>query len=214
MKKTLLIATAALAVGVISSQAQPVYSANVVGYVNVVYPANQFVLASNPLDDGTNTANSILAALPNKSSIQVWDGVSAFQLASKVGGSFSPNFSIPVGKGFFVKSAANVTNTYVGNVIPNPGFSTTNSLPNNTFVLVGSTIAVGGNLNDVGTNTINLNATLPNKSSVQVWDVPSQTFVLSSKVGGSLSPNLPVGVAQGFFVKSAGATNWIQNFAP
>ncbi len=43
MKKTLLIAAAALVAGVISSEAQ-VYSANIVGYVNVVMPANSIGL--------------------------------------------------------------------------------------------------------------------------------------------------------------------------
>ncbi len=40
MKKTLLIAAAALVAGVISSDAQ-VYSANIVGYVNVACPAGR-----------------------------------------------------------------------------------------------------------------------------------------------------------------------------
>jgi hypothetical protein len=59
MKKTLLIAAAALAAGVISSQAQAVYSQNIVGYVNQPTPAG-FSLFSNPLDtqDGTGAVNN------------------------------------------------------------------------------------------------------------------------------------------------------------
>ncbi|MEJ0089551.1 MAG: hypothetical protein WDM80_07380 [Limisphaerales bacterium] len=212
---TLLVAAAALAVEAISAGAQ-VYSANVVGYVNVVFTNNNnFVLASNPLDDGTNTANSILAALPNKSSIQTWNG-STFDLASKGSSGFTPNPSIPPGAGFFVKVAGTsvVTNTFVGNVVPNPGGNSTNSLPSGTFVLVGSALAVGGTLNDVGTNALNLIATLPNKSSIQLWDVASQSFVLSSKGSSGFTPNLPYVVGQGFFLKSNSATNWVQSFAP
>jgi len=55
--KTLLIAAATLAVGVISSQAQSnVYSANIVGYYNTTIPVNGFALIANQLDvgDGTN----------------------------------------------------------------------------------------------------------------------------------------------------------------
>ncbi len=213
---TLLVAAAALAVGAISAGAQ-VYSANVVGYVNVVMKGGgNFVLASNPLDDGTNTANSILAALPNKSSIQVWNG-SSFDIASKSASGFTPNPSIPVGTGFFVKisGATDVTNTFVGNVVPNPGGSSTNGLPAGTFVLVGSSLAVGGTLNDVGTNSLNLIATLPNKSSLQTWDIPTQAFVIASKSASGFTPNLPITpISQGFFLKSNGATNWIQSFAP
>ena len=55
--KTLLIAAATLAVGVISSQAQ-VYSQNIVGYVNVPYPASAFKMTANQLLTGTDTAKT------------------------------------------------------------------------------------------------------------------------------------------------------------
>jgi hypothetical protein len=59
--QTLLIAAAtALAAAVTSSQAQTVYSANVVGYVNVTVPANSFSLIANQLDTGTNNINNVL----------------------------------------------------------------------------------------------------------------------------------------------------------
>jgi hypothetical protein len=61
--KTLLIAAAALVAGIVSSEAQ-VYSANIVGYVNVSGNANQFALIANPLDNGTNTGNDELSSLP------------------------------------------------------------------------------------------------------------------------------------------------------
>jgi hypothetical protein len=207
MKKTLLIAAAALVAGVISSDAQ-VYSANIVGYVNVTLPANTLVLASNPLDDGTNTANSILASLPVKSSIQLWNGT-GFTLLGKTSTGFAGNPSIPVGTGFFVKSVSNFTNTFVGNVVPNPGGNQSSvGLPANALVLVGSTLPVAGNFNDVGTNTFNLNATLPNKSSIQIWN--GTGFTLLGKTSTGFAGNPPLSVAQGFFVKSVSATNWTQ----
>jgi hypothetical protein len=59
--QTLLIAAAtALAAAVTSSQAQTVYSANVVGYVNVTVPAGTFSLIADQLDTGTNTINNVL----------------------------------------------------------------------------------------------------------------------------------------------------------
>jgi len=58
--KTLLIAAAALAVGVISSQAQPVYSQNIVGYVNSSIAAG-FTALNTPLDvAGGNSLTNIL----------------------------------------------------------------------------------------------------------------------------------------------------------
>jgi hypothetical protein len=207
MKKTLLIAAAALVAGVVSSQAQ-VYSANVVGYVNQTCPASTLVLISNPLDNGTNTANDLVGSLPNKSTIQVWNGT-GFVSYTKGSAGFSPNPSIPVGTGFFVKAASNFTNTFVGNVVPNPGGnSATNALPASALVLVGSTIPVSGTFNDLGTNTLNLNATLPNKSTIQLWN--GSGFVSYTKGSAGYSPNPTLSVGQGFFVKSASAVNWVQ----
>jgi hypothetical protein len=207
MKKTLLIAAAALVAGVISSEAQ-VYSANIVGYVNVTCPANTLVLASNPLDDGTNQANDLLGNLPNKSSIQLWNG-SGFTPYAKGASGFTGNPSIPVGTGFFIKSASNFTNTFVGNVVPAPGGNQSSvNLPANTLVLVGSTLPVSGNFNDVGTNAFNLIATLPNKSSIQLWNGTGFTPYAKGATGFTGNPTLAV--AEGFFIKSASATNWVQ----
>jgi len=57
MNKTLLIAAAALAAGVISSQAQ-VYSQNVVGYVNQVVPANSFQTVAGQLINGSDASKT------------------------------------------------------------------------------------------------------------------------------------------------------------
>jgi len=203
--KTLLIAAAALAATVISSEAQStVYSANVVGYVNVVMPAGQLVLVSNPLDDGTNTTTSLGQNLANKSQIQIWNGA-GFTATSKAGGVWSPDLSIPVGTGFFVNSKTTITNTFVGTVIPANNSSTTNALPAGALVLVGSTIPYAGDLNDTN---LNLGPALANKSQIQVWN--GTGFTATSKSGGVWTPNLSLAVAQGFFVDSKTATNWVQ----
>lgn len=208
--KTLFLSAAALAAGVLSSMAQAnVYSVNVVGYVNKVIPPNQFVLLANPLNDGTNTIDSLGAALPNKSSAQIWNGT-GFTLASKANGTWSTPLSIPPGTGYFVKTptGASVTNTFVGSVII--GFNQTNSvnLAGGVFSLVGSPVPIAGALDDAGPNTLNLGNALPNKSSVQTWN--GNGFNLASKANGTWSTNLPIGVAEGFFVKPNSPTNWSQ----
>jgi hypothetical protein len=211
--KTLLIAAAALAAMVISSEAQPVFSANVVGYVNVALPAGQLALVENPLDNGTNTGNDVLGSLPNKSTVQVWNG-SGFTVFTKTSTGFTPsNPSLPVGAGFFVKSSSIFTNTFVGNVVPIVGGTSTNNLPGGALALVGSILPVGGTFADVGTNTFNLVATLPNKSTIQVWN--GSGFSVFTKTSTGFTPSTPsLTVAQGFFVKSATATNWTQTLSP
>jgi hypothetical protein len=212
--KTLLLSAAALAAGILSSQAQSnVYSANIVGYVNVVIPANTQTLVANPLDDGSNTVTSLGAALPNKSSVQLWNGT-GYTGTSKGGGTWTVNLSIPVGTGFFVKSPSALTNTFVGNVIIPSGGSNNVALPGGALVLVGASVPYAGLLNDpYNLNSLNLGASLPNKSSVQVWN-GSNGFLGSSKGGGSWTVNFNLIPGQGFFVKSATATNWAETLPP
>ena len=166
--KTLLIAAAALAVSAGISMAQT-YSQNVVGYVNVSCPAVTYVLLSNPLDDGTNTTTSLGQALPNKSTIQIWNGT-GFTSSQKAGGGWTPDLSIPVGTGFFVSAKTATNITFVGTVVAPSGGSATNvnAFPAGTYELVGAQIPVAGDLNDT---TLNLGPTLPNKSTVQVYTV-------------------------------------------
>jgi hypothetical protein len=203
MKKTLLIAAAALVAGVISSEAQ-VYSANIVGYVNATIPANQLTLVANPLDDGTNTATSLGANLPNHASIQTWNG-SGYNGSTKNAGVWTVNLPLPVGTGFFVKSPSATNLTFVGNVAVAPGSSTTNALPNATLVLVGSTIPYSGDLNDTN---LNLGPSLANHSSVQVWN--GTGFNGSTKNAGVWTTDFTLSTGEGFFVKSTGAANWVQ----
>jgi hypothetical protein len=204
--KTLLLAVAALAAGIVSSEAQNVYSANVVGYINVPLPAGQQVLVANPLDDGTNTVTSLGSQLANKSVIQVWNGA-GFTATSKGGGVWtSPSLSIPVGTGFFIKSQTTITNTFVGNVIVLSGGSGTNSLPAGVLELVGNQIPYGGDLNDTN---VNIGPTLPNKSVIQVWN--GAGFTVASKGGGVWTTNLTISPAEGYFVNSKTATNWVEN---
>jgi hypothetical protein len=189
--KTLLIAAAALAATVIGSEAQTVYSANIVGYVNVICPANTLVLAANPLDNGTNDLNSLVGALPTKSQVQIWNGA-GFTAITK-GASWTPDVVIPPGGGFFIKSATLQTNTFVGNVACLIGASVTNTLTANTLFLVGSTIPYSGTLNDTN---VALNI-LPAKSQVQEWNGAGFTAITK----GATWPSGTVTVAGGFFCK-------------
>jgi hypothetical protein len=199
--KTLLLTAAALAAGFATSMAQSnVYSVNVVGYVNQVYPAGSLVAVANPLDGGTNDLDTLLAGVPNKSTAQFWTG-SGFTSSLK-SGTWSPNTVIPPGVGFFVNAKTSYTNTFVGQVVAAPGASVTNSLPAGELVLVGSMIPYAGDLNDT-----NLNLNLPNKSTAQIWD---GTGYQSSLKSGTWSPAYQINVGQGFFLNSKSAYDWVQ----
>jgi len=137
MRKTLLIAAAALAAGVISSQAQGVYSQNIVGYVNTPISLG-FVNVANPLDAADPTTGAVNNSLTNiipvfsgnydTSIVYVWNGhgFTGYYVDSGqptgVGNqgdtqAVTPPV-LPPGTGWFLANNTGVTltNTFVGTV--------------------------------------------------------------------------------------------------
>lgn len=210
--KILLIAAAALAAGVVASNAQ-VYSANVVGYANVVLsPNGNQNLIANPFDDGNgNQSSNLLSTLPNKSQVLTWNGSGYNPAITKSGGVWPSSVTLLPGTGFFVKCAGTVpiTNTFVGNVIVNSGGSVTNVVAVG-FNLVGSPIPYAG---DATTDpNINLGANLANKSQLLSWNTGLQTYdPADTKAGGAWGSAFNIGVGQGFFIKTGFQSNWVQN---
>jgi hypothetical protein len=229
--KTLLIAAAALAAGVMSSQAQ-VYSQNIVGYVNVVLPGNgQYSLVANPFDDGNgNYATNVLSsALPRQSQVLTWDSVLGYTTVQKVGSPVAnwpagTSVQVPPGVGFFVRNggvgsgAPTITNTFVGSIVVPPGGSVTNQMPVG-YTLQGSVIPYAGNLavsgQGGGDTNIDYGSPLTRQSQILTWD-PVVGFTTVQKVGSPVSTwngTATVGVGQGFFIynKNGPATNMIQS---
>jgi hypothetical protein len=208
--KTILIAAAALAAGVISSQAQ-VYSQNIVGYVNVPL-ATGYTLVANPLDDGNgNQLTNLVSTLANKSQIVTWNGTSYNGAVVKAGGVWGGNAVLAPGTGFFVKVPAPITNTFVGTVGAVglvAGSTVTNSLAIG-YNLVGSPVAFAG---DATTDTnVNLGASLANKSQLVDWNSGTQAFDGAVvKAGGVWGSAFNITVGEGFFVKSPAVATWVQ----
>jgi len=153
--KTLLIAAAALAVGVISSQAQ-VYSQNIVGYANIIlHPGYNMVV--NQFNCGvSNGANEIFPNIPDGTACLQWNGTGytytfkdssappAIWYMSDYGTATNPPVLLP-GTAVFLQLPSLTTNTMVGTVVPNSGSTYTNKLVAG-YNLVGSAIPVGGSL--------------------------------------------------------------------
>jgi len=232
MKKTLLIAAAALAAGVISTQAQ-VYSQNIVGYVNTVLPGNNnYSLITCPVG-GTNAAETALSCVQVGDTIFVWTG-GGYNVLTYFGPNWDGNGhnwadgngngqASPVlspGQAIFYQNGQGVaeTNTFVGNVI------LTNSIVipgNNNYSLIASTAPVA----DVIDGT---NFALPFQVGDTVflwtgggynvltyfgpnWDGLGHNFA-DGNGNGQPSPVVPVG--QGFFYQNGQGTSetWNQNF--
>lgn len=219
--KILLAAAAALAAGVVVSNAQ-VYSANVVGYINVAYPAGQFIMSANPLTTGNDVLTNVLTSTTGASQISYWTGsgfatytYSGPQKKWLSGATDVSTTPLPVGLGFFIKAGGSgFTNTYVGTIIASTGGGTaTNSLVTG-LQPVGEKIPYG----DVVTNAATVNLTVGGASQLQIWNPVSQTYDSTYTYSGpqhvwkqnSVTVNPSISPAQAFFINPSAATNWVQ----
>ena len=230
MKKTLLIAAAALAAGIISTQASSVYSQNVVGYANVVTPNGGTYLITVPFVIGTsNGANEVWPlvggnpTLPDSSQLLIWNGSGYDTYLSDSGspslwddytGSSIPNAPLlPVGKGFFLIPNADTTNTFTGSIAVQTGTTNNVLLGNGGTYLVGCAIPYAGAITN-GTSTgggpalSSLNG-LPDSSQLLIWTGAGYTTYLSDSgspslwddyTGSSIPAPPSISVGQSYFI--------------
>jgi hypothetical protein len=141
--KTLLLAAAALAVGIGASVAQTVYSVNAVGYVNLTLKPG-YNLISNPLNGTNNNLNTIIPVAPDNSLSIRWNPTTQsfagsdtyFDLGDPAdNGWYDSGFNktattIAPGEGFFILNSAltDYVMTFVGEV---PQGNLTNTIPAN-----------------------------------------------------------------------------------
>jgi len=220
MKKTLLIAAAALAAGVISTQAQ-VYSQNVVGYVNTPLPAG-FTPIVNPLQNSdntqTNSATVVMPNIPDLSYVYNWNGNSYVTYIVFQGAYYdvnqnpvpTPNFN--VGNGLFINASQPFTNTFVGTVLTvnggAPGTTVTNTVNMvQGYNFVNSQIPIAGGI------STKLQLNCPDLSYVYTWNGSSWNTAIV--FGGAFYdvnqnpiPEPQVNVGSAFFVNASSAFQW------
>lgn len=223
--KTLLLAAAALLAGLVSTstQAQNVYSANVVGYYNLTVPGSKFVMLSDQLPpDGTNSSiNAVLTnGVADGSLLFLWNGTGYDVVQYYAGfGWYDQSFnfvtnSLPPHKGAFFQngSASPSTLTLVGQV---PQGSKTNA------------IAAGFGVYSLPAPlSTNLDSTLGNfpssdgdlffqwNASSQQFDSVKQYYAGFGWYDQSFTQVYPTPkVGEGFFYQHAGSSsNWVFNF--
>jgi hypothetical protein len=195
MRKTLLIAAAALAAGVISSQAQ-VYSQNIVGYVNTPLPGG-FVNIANPLD--ASGGNSITNVLNVFSGAYDGDGLYIWT------GSTYAQYTVDSGWTTGIGNAADTAQVAPPNLAPGAAIFLANGNGSNTVTFVGTVHSegAGASTNVVGltTNTIGTGFTFIS-SKISIGGGVSS--VLGLPKDGSLDgsaiyiPNITGGAVHGF----------------
>jgi hypothetical protein len=231
MRTTLLIAAAALAASVISSQASGVYSQNIVGYVNQpMVGGNGFNYITDPIG-GTNAAEVAIPGLTVGDNLFIWTG-NGYNIVSYYGvnwdgagdnwadqnGDGIPSPILYPGQLFIYQNSGNAfTNTFVGSCV------LTNSLTlvgGNGFNYIASAPPVADTLDGTNLNltlTVGDNAFLWTGNGYNIvsyygvnWDGAGHNWA-DQNGDGIPSPVLPVG--SGFIYQNSGSTyNWIQNF--
>ena len=237
--KTLLLSAVALfAAGVVSTQAQQVYSKNVVGYANVVTPGGGTYLLAVPFVIGqSNGANEIWPSgtLPNFSTILIWDpnildyytylsknsSPSGWADANLVN---TPAPILPVGQGFFLIPSDDTTNTFSGTILPNVGTTNATLLGGGGTYLVSSAVPYAGPVTNgsatyVGGPNLSGAGGLPNFSTLLIWDPNISDYATYNSKNSSPSgwsdanlANLPVppsvSVGQAYFLIPSDDFNW------
>lgn len=211
MRTKVLLCLAALAAGVASSSAQ-VYSLNVVGYINVTVPANQYILMANQLQNTPD--NTIANLLPNQQDGTILQklggsGLSAYVYDATFTQSWTPdgNATLNPGEGAFFKAPAATTLTFVGEVLQG---SLTNTLPIGSYAIRSSIVPQAGTLTAL--------AVPPEDSDiVQVLGTSGlSAYVYDATFTQSWTPSEPtINVGQSFFIKKASTSTqsqWIRTF--
>lgn len=196
-------------------------AASIVGYVNVVIPANGYAFVANPLDNPPNVLTNLVPNPPVGSRAYFWDVTNQTFLprATKSVLGWDLNYALPVGAGVVLYSPVTYTNTFVGNLYMNTTY--TNFVAgSNRFTLLGCKVPVGGPLS---VNTNGPGFPRIDGASAHFFRETNQAFAdgytCFTNYGwfdpkGVESTNGPtLLVAQSIFVQNPGpATNWIRIF--
>ena len=211
--KTLLCAAgiAALAIPAMA-QTPPVYSLNVVGYVQQPFVGGAYAMVANQLDkDGTGTNNTILSVfstnMPAGTILYKWNGGWVPYTYNK--GLWGPNSSASInpGEGVLVKcgGAVPMTNTIVGTVlqgtIVNPYIS-----PLAGYNGLSATFPISGQLQS---NT-NINYVPKAGDIVYKWSGGWVPYTFNKGLWGPSQPTVNVG--EGFLLKTSAGQQWTNSF--
>jgi len=222
--KTLLLSAVALAAGLVSSQAQNVYSANVVGYVNATVPANGFALIQNPMNfiDATGATNNamsnVLVNLPiTTTKAYIYDPNSstfATYTLRASGWGLGAGVVLNPGTGFFVQNTAT---TNINIVFPGQVIQGTNTAP---LTFIAGYNLIGGVDPLSGPVETGLGLPVVNNDKVYQFNPSTGTYGTFTRRaaawGGGLEPvigtNSTYGVAEAFWYQAVSAGTWTNKF--
>jgi hypothetical protein len=199
--KTLLLTAALSAAGVATSLAQgtPVYSVNVVGYINLTLTPG-FHMIANQLDNKNgNMLNDLITTAPIGTTIYKFDPAAGYVPSIYTGADWQPNASLNPGEGAFINVGEATTITFVGEVMN----QSTVALPAN-FSIASSAIPQAAPLTDLD---------FPADVGDTVYFFRSGAYAPSIFDGTQFQPEATPAVGEAFFVNKSAAANWSQTFS-
>jgi hypothetical protein len=212
MRTKALLSLAALAVGAATAVAQSnVYSINVVGYYNVVLPANTSLLVGNQLNTTNNTLPGVIPSTTPGAQFQKFNGGFSAYTFDPDDNAWVPDatgVTLAPGEGGFIRAPSATTVTFVGEV--RQGLLT-NNLPVGTLVIRGSIVPQATNISGLG--LIPPYAEPGDQLQTFHGGYNASTFDPDDNAWLPTDQNIAVG--EGFFYrKSPTGTNpnWVRNF--
>jgi hypothetical protein len=211
MRTKTLVLTAALSLAGMAASLAQVYSANVVGYVNVTVPSG-FSMVANPLNAPTNTVAALFgSAVTAGTTVYKWNGTAfVSQYFDDLDMKWlpeTPAIALNPGEGVFVNNpGATFTTTFVGDVMQ--GTNMTVAIPAG-YSIVASLVPQAGAIT---------NLSFPDIVGATIYQYNNAT---SSYVGNYFDdldmvwlPAVPsVRVGEAFWVNNTGgATSWVRTF--
>ena len=193
--KALLVTAAVSAAGIASLFAQggPVYSVNVVGFVNVDLVKDWNMIA-NPLNGTNNSINTILPSVPDFTYVLKFDAANQvyFQPSTFIGGAWDVEMNLAPGEGAFLWTPEATKVTFVGEV---PQGTLSNPIAKN-YQLQASQVPRSGGL------TADLGFVGKDFDVVYQWDPAAQSYKQPfTFIGGAWDPGDPsLKIAESFFL--------------
>jgi len=212
--KSLLFTAAISAVGMGVALAQaPVYSANVVGYINITAPKGLSLIANQLDNKNGNKLADVISKLPNGAFVHVFNGSGYTSATYFDGFEGADALTLAPGAGAFLEIPADAADadrkiTFVGEVLQGAGSN--GSVPNGLSILSSKTPRAGKVTTDLKfPNGAALNGSFLYRYSNSVKD-----YVTSSLFDGweGDEPTVAVGEAFFFLNTSGSAQAWNQDF--
>lgn len=187
-----------------------VYSGNVVGYVNLQLPWGMSLIA-NPFIQTNVTIRALFPTAPDGAQIMKLvhgDYITSTYSVSRAGW-IGPQMDLPIGVGFFFINPSRdpFTQTFVGELWPG---SLTNNLPAG-ISLEGALIPQAGSINTV--------QNIPGEPGDIIFFFANQgeargQYMRSRFTSDSgWTPDLELGVGQGFWIQKRNAQDWVRVFS-